>query len=50
MCNEDKRCVMTHPAADILVMLHVQYCVTIATLNQNKQSQLLHLGDAQITR
>ena len=28
----------------------LKYCVPIATLNQNKRSQLLYLGDAQITR
>ena len=26
------------------------HCVPIATLNQNKRSKLLYLGDAQITR
>ena len=30
-----------------LVYIHM-YCVPIATLNQNKQSRLLYLGDAQI--
>ena len=30
-----------------LVYIHM-YCVPIATLNQNKQSQLLYLGDVQI--
>ena len=55
--NEDKCCVVTHRAADILVaslglftwVAYVRkYCVPITTLNPNKRSWLLYLGDAQI--
>ena len=57
VCNEDKCCVVTHRAADILVtslglfswLVYVRkYCVPIATLIQNKRSRLLYLGDTQI--
>ena len=57
LCNEDKCCVVTHRAADILVVLLgvftwlvfvCTHCVPIATLNKNKLSRLLYLGDAQI--
>ena len=44
---------MTHRAADIRVAWLVYartYCVPIATLNQNKRTRLLYLGDAQIER
>ena len=51
LCNEDKCCVVTHRAADIrvawLIYAHT-HCVPIATLNQNKRTRLLYLGDAQI--
>ena len=56
--NEDKCCVETHRAADIIVgslglltwLVYVRtYCVSIATLNQNKRSRLPYLGDAQKT-
>ena len=50
-CNEDKRCVVTHRAANIRVawLVYVRtYCVPIATLDQNKRFRLLYLGDAQI--
>ena len=59
VCNEDKCCAVTHPAADILVAslglfawrVYIRtYCVPIATLVQNKQSPLLYLGDAEIIR
>ena len=53
VCNEDKCCVVTHRAADILVAWLVYartYCVPIATLNQNKVARLLYLGDAQIIK
>ena len=53
VCNEDKCCIVTHRAADIRVawLVCVQtYCVPIATLNQNKPSRLLYLGDAQTKR
>ena len=49
--NEDKCCVMTQRAADIRVawLVYVRtHCVPIATLNQNKRTRLLFLGDAQI--
>ena len=53
VCNEDKCCVVTHRAADILVvspslstwLVYVRtYFVPITTLNQNKRSRLLFLG------
>ena len=53
VCNEDKCCVVTQRAADIRVawLVYVRtYCVPIATLNQNKRTRLLCLGDAQIIR
>ena len=59
VCNEDKCCAVTHPAADILVAslglftrrVYVRtYCVPITILNQHKRSPLLYLGDAQIIR
>ena len=53
VCNEDKCCVVTQCAADIRVawLVYVRtYCVPIATLNQNRQTRLLYLGDVQITR
>ena len=53
VCNEDKCCVVTQRAADIRVawLVYVRtYCVPIATLNQNRQTRLLYLGDVQITR
>ena len=43
--------VVTQCGADIRVawLVYVRtYCVPIATLNQNKQTRLLYLGDAQI--
>ena len=51
VCNLDKWCVVTHRAAHIPVAWLVYartYCVPIATLNQNKGTRLLYLGDAQI--
>ena len=51
VCNEDKCCVATQHATDIRVawLVHVRtYCVPIATVNQNKQTRSLDLGDAQI--
>ena len=51
ICNEDKCCVETQCAADFRVawLVYVRtYCVPIGTLNQNKRSQFLYLGDAQI--
>ena len=52
VCNEDKCCVVTQRAAsDIRVawLVYVRmYYVPIATLNQNKRTRLLYLGDAQI--
>ena len=51
VCNEDKCCVVTQHAADNRVawLVHVRtYCVPIATVNQNKQTRSLDLGDAQI--
>ena len=51
VCNEDKCCVVTQRAADIRLawLVYVRtYCVPIATLNQNKRTRLLYLGDAQI--
>ena len=53
VCNEDKCCFVTQCAADIRVawLVYVRmFCVPIATLNQNKRTQLLYLGDAQIIR
>ena len=54
-CNEDRWCVVTQRATDIRVawlvtwLVYVRtYCVLIATLNQNKRTRLLYLGDAQI--
>ena len=49
--NEDRCCVLTHRAVDICVawLVYVRtHCVSIATSNQNKSSQLLFLRDAQI--
>ena len=46
--SEDKCSVVTQRAADIRVawLVYVRtYCVPIATLNQNKRTQLLHSGD-----
>ena len=52
VCNEDKCYVVTQRAAsDIRVawLVYVRmYYVPIATLNQNKRTRLLYLGDAQI--
>ena len=51
VCNEVKCCVVTQLAADIRVawLFNVRtYCVLIATLNQNKGTRSLYLGDAQI--
>ena len=51
VCNDDKCCVMIHHPADIRVawLVYVRkYGLPIATLNQNKRSRLLYLGDAQI--
>ena len=48
VCNEDKCCVVTQRAADIRVAWPVYvrtYCVPIATVNQNKRTRLLDLGD-----
>ena len=53
ICNEDKCCVVTQGAADIRVawLVYVRtYCVPIATLNQNKRTRLLYLGDSQIKK
>ena len=53
VCNEDKCCVVTHRAADIHVTWLVYartYGVPIATLNQNKRTRILYMGDAQIKR
>ena len=51
VCNEDKCCVVTHHAAHArgawLVYVHT-YCVPTATLNQNKRSRLLYLGDTKL--
>ena len=55
---QGKCCVVTDGAADIVVvplgfftwLVYIcTYCLPIATLNQNKWSRLLYLGDAQIT-
>ena len=49
--NEDKCCVVTLCAADICIawIVYVRtYCVPVATLNQNKRTRFLYLGDAQI--
>ena len=56
--NEDKCCVVTHGVADVLVtsllawLVYLaclcSYVLPIATLNQNKRSLLLYLGNAQI--
>ena len=51
VCNEVKCCVVTQLAADIRFawLVYVRtYCVLIATLNQNKETRSLYLGDAQI--
>ena len=51
VCNEDKWWVVTHRAAHIPVAWLVYartYCVPIATLNQNKGTRLLYLGNTQI--
>ena len=51
VCNEDKCCVVTQRAGDIRVarLVYVRtYCVPIATVNQNKRTRLLDLGEAQI--
>ena len=51
VCNEDKWCVVTPRAAVIRVawLVYVRtYCVSIVTLNQNKWTRLLYLGDAQL--
>ena len=53
ICNEDKCCVVTQGAADIRVvwLVYVRtYCVPIATLNHNKRTRLLYLGDSQIKK
>ena len=51
VCNENICCVVTQRAADIRVawLVYVRtYCAPITTLNQNKRTRLLYLGDAQI--
>ena len=51
VCNEDKCCVVTHRETHIPVAWLVYartYYVPIATLNQNKGTRLLRLGDAQM--
>ena len=51
VCNEAKCCVVTQRTADICVAWLVYvctYCVPVATLTQNKGTQLLYLGAAQI--
>ena len=51
VCNGDKCCVVALRVADICVawLVYVRtYCVPIATLNPNKRSRLLYLGDSQI--
>ena len=54
VCNEDKLCVVTMKrATDICVAWLVYICtyfMLIATLNQNKRTRSLYLGDAQIIR
>ena len=53
VCREDKCCVLTQRETDIRVAWPVYvrtYCVPIATLNQNKRTRLLYLGDTQIIR
>ena len=48
--HEIRTSILTHRATDIRVAwLGSKYCVPIATLNQNKPTQLLYFGDAQIT-
>ena len=54
--NEDKCCAVTHRLVDIrvawlvyLASLSSHVLLPIATLNQNKPSRLLYLGDDQIT-
>ena len=53
ICNEDKCCVVTQRAADIPVAwlvyfacLRLYVLLAYATLNQNKRTRLLYLGDA----
>ena len=53
ICNEDKCCVVTQCAADIPVAwlvyfacLRLHVLLAYATLNQNKRTRLLYLGDA----
>ena len=54
VCNEDKCCVVTERATFASLglltwLVYVRtYCVPIATLNQNKRTGLLYLGDARI--
>ena len=51
VCNEDKCCVVTHHPAHArgAWLGYVRtYCVPTATLNQNKRSRLLYLGDAKL--
>ena len=54
VCNEDKCCVKTQRATFASLGLRTwlvyvrTYCAPIATLNQNKRTGLLHLGDARI--
>ena len=51
VCTDDKSCNVTHHPADIRVawLVYVRkYGLPIVTLNQNKRSRLLYLGDAQI--
>ena len=56
VCNEDKCCVVTKPQTLASLglftwLVYVRtYCVSISTLNQNKRTRLLYLGDAQIIR
>ena len=58
VCNEDKWCVVTRRAVDILRRLACilgffyasTYCVPIVTLSQNKRTRLLYLSEAQIKR
>ena len=57
VCNEDKCCVVMQHAADIRVAwlvhlecLHSHILRAYCNLNQNKQTWLLYLGDAQIKR
>ena len=51
VCSEDNCCVATQRAADIRVawLVYVRmYCVRMASLNEDKRTRLLYLGDAQI--